>query len=167
MGSWFRKPPDPLTRQAREAAAVLERRLSEAFADARERIPALREVEAAAWLPHATVAAAALTVFPLLRFVRGNAGRYQHAVDLIRAGLRARIGNADLLWAEADRSTVPPTGREQTQTLAEVDESQSLALARWVLVSVCGAGQLGRSWESVREQARVLRAVADDHWSRD
>jgi hypothetical protein len=154
-----------VSQQARETAALLEQRLSDAFADARERIPALRTVELGAWLPHATVAAVSLTVFPLLRHVRGNASRYAHAVDLLKAGLRTRISNADHLWAEADRSTVPPTGREQSQTLAEVDEAQALALARWVLIGVCGAAQLGQSWQSVKEQARLLRAVADDRWS--
>jgi hypothetical protein len=167
VASWFKKPPDPLVDRARETAGIVADRLTEAFPAVRDRLPALDGTDQATWLRHATVAATSLTIFPLLRSVRGNVPRYKRLVELLRTGLRERFPEADALWAEADRSTVPPTGQEQSRTLAEVDESQALALARWVLIATAGPGSLGRSWQPVRELAKVLQASVRDHWTPD
>jgi hypothetical protein len=163
--SWFRKPPDPFLERARQSATLLADRLTESLPLVREKVPALADADQATWLRYATVAAASLTVVPLLGSVRGDVARYHQVVDVLRAGLRERFPEADALWTEAERSTVPPTGNEQPRTLADFGESQALALARWVLIGAAGPGGLGGSWHPIRELAAVLQGAARNHWN--
>ena len=165
LRSWFRKPPDPLDERARTLARTLRQRISDNYSEASGKIPALEAVDRDDWTRYATVAAASLTVFPLLRAVKGNATRYEHLVGLVREGLRAVDPRADELWIEAECSTVPPTGKEQAQTLAEVDETQALALARWILMRLVGPERIGQSWDAVRGLSKLLRASVSGYWS--
>jgi hypothetical protein len=164
MLSWFRRPPDPLEDRARELAIVLDRRLADALPEIQVKIPALATTRPATWAQHATIAAAALTVFPLLRAVQGDPDRYRRLVDLLRSGLRDRYAAADQLWKEAEHATVPPTGQEQTRTLHEIDESQSLALAQWVLHALGDRSHRGDSWQPTKLLAKILRQSAEGYW---
>lgn len=161
---WFRRKPDPLEEKARGIVEHADRKVTEALPGLVSRFGALRAADPLAWRRHATVAAARLAVYPLLRALDGDSLRFGKFLTRIRRDLVARFPGDDALWIESDKATIPPTGHERTRTLREVDESQALALARWTVAATVGGEAAGGYTETVQGVAVALRQAIDGYW---
>jgi hypothetical protein len=159
--SWFRAR-DELGERADRLAGQVALRFEAEWDEIVVAVPALGGVNREAWLRAATVAAVSLAVFPLLRACRGEAGRFDRLKTRAFAGLEARFPKSGGLVREAEGATVPPSGHERAQTLTEVDEATSLALAGWVLRHLGATGD--RSWQDIRRIAPVLRRAVQGCW---
>ncbi|MFN0178815.1 MAG: hypothetical protein ACKVZ0_08445 [Gemmatimonadales bacterium] len=159
--SWFRDR-DELGERADRLAGQVARRFEAEWDEVVAAVPALGGVNREAWLRAATVAAVSLTVFPLLRACHGEMGRFDRLRLRVFAGLEARFPKSAGLVREAEGATVPPSGHERAQTLNEVDEATSLALAGWVLRHLGVTS--GRSWQDIRGIAPVLQRAVHGCW---
>jgi hypothetical protein len=162
----WRGTGDPIEALAEDLPRFADRRAAELLPELAKRVPALGSAKPESWQCCFTLAVAQLAAFPLLRAVEGDGRRYARLLRTIRTQVRALYPSTDALWARAERSTVPPTGREQRTTLAQVDEAQALALSRWVLVETGDGTGIGARWDGVREVSRVLQEAVGGYWVR-
>lgn len=109
-----------------------------------------------------TIACVLLAIFPLLQAVRGDGKRFDRLRAALFAALAARFPQSQSLVVEAEGATVPPTGQEQSQTLQEVDQATSLALANWVLRHL----SIGGTWAETRRIAPMLQRVVEGWWTK-
>lgn len=159
--SWFRAQ-DELGERADRLATQVALRFEAEWEEILAAVPAFGGVNREAWLRAATVAAVSLAVFPLLVACHGDAERFERLKAKAFAGLEARFPKSAGLVREAEGATVPPSGHERAQTLTEVDEATSLALAGWVLRHLGVTSD--RSWRDIRRIAPVLQRAVYGCW---
>jgi len=164
MAAWipFR---DELGGRAKALAGAMAERLDHAWDELMAAAPSLGHVDRATGLPVVTVAATLLSLFPLLQACGGDPTRYRRLRVHALAGLAARYPRSELLVVEAESATITPSGHERTETLYEIDQTTSLALASWAIRRL-GDRPGHRSWEEITQVAAMLRTAATGYWTR-
>jgi hypothetical protein len=155
---------DPLAARADALAATLDAQLAEALPRVAQRVTALRGVDPRAWRRVATIAAAAIAIFPLLQTVGRDPGRFTQLRRRVRAGLKQLLPGSDALFRAAEQATVLPTGTEGPGTINQIQEAMGLAAARWVLAEVSGPEKPEATWDEAQELGRILTAAATSYW---